>query len=183
MYIYMYILYYNSLCYAHICCGAFMSGSRCFGCLGFPFNGYSDFGAYIPMRLQGRGWGQEFTNQSNGLLTSFPKLAFRAAVVFRQLCVTLILAMAFQANQPADPLTNMIERCKRMVSTDAPHGLVLLRDPGPVSANDLPLDPFNANTLVRSIVDRMSNSPGPYDFPALRQVLRERRYNDLPDTL
>ena len=89
--------------------------------------------------------------------------------MFRQLCVTLILAMAFQANQPADPLTR--------------HGLVLLRDPGPVSANDLPLDPFNANTLVRFIVDRMSNSPGPYDFPALRQVLRERRYNDLPDTL
>ena len=94
-----------------------------------------------------------------------------------------IATMAFAAAGPADPLTNVIERCRVMVSTDAPRGVALLTPAGPIGPNDLPLDPFDSRVRVRSIVDRITNHAGPFDLPALHQLLQQRRYDELPDIL
>ena len=93
--------------------------------------------------------------------------------------------MAFAAAAPADPLSNVIERCRVMVSTNRPNGFPLLVAVGPrsINAEDLPLDPFNSLVKVRSIVDRVTHHAGPLDLPALHQLLRQRQYTDLPDIL
>ena len=92
--------------------------------------------------------------------------------------------MAFGGPDPdADIVGTCLERARALEivpRTDEQGPLALLTNAGPVTADRLPLKPFECTSRVKVIVDKIIGHNEPLNLANMKALFDQKRYQELP---